>query len=475
MRWFAVIGLVTGLAASQAMAQAPSAPPLAGDWSGALTIGGRPVRLIFHVKGAPGTWTATLDSPDQGATGVPVVSINETPGGEVTFNVAIAHAAYTGRLSPLGSILQGQWTQGASSLPLTLVHNAPDAVKPKRPQAPVKPYPYLEEEVAYDNLVGHSHLTGTLTLPRGHGPFPVALMITGSGLQDRDETVFGHHPFLIWADYLTRRGIAVLRVDDRMMGGSTGDVTNATSADFATDVEAGVAYLKSRPDIDRRRIGLIGHSEGGVIAPMVAERDPGIAFIVLLAGSGEDGETLMLHQRRLIETALGLPSAAVDQSNANMRAIEDAVKDAPDQATADARLLAAWRSIITAQGGPAGTLMPAELRAVTQPWFRYFLSYDPRPTLARVRCPVLAVDGSRDLQVPAAENLAGIKEALKNNPDVTAVELPGLNHMLQTATTGLVREYGSIEETVSPLALTTVGDWVVAHVGTPLRNRPAPR
>jgi hypothetical protein len=303
----------------------------------------------------------------------------------------------------------------------------------------------------------------------------VALMITGSGLQDRDETVFGHHPFLIWADYLTRRGIAVLRVDDRMMGGSTGDVKNATTAEFATDVEAGVAYLKSRPDIDKYRIGLIGHSEGAIIAPMVAAQDSSIAFIVLLAGSGEDGETLMLHQKRLIESAMGVSPAVEGQANANMRALEDAVKNAPDQATAEARLEATWRSILAAKGKPADTLMPAQLHALTTPWMRYFLSYDPRPTLARVHCPVLAVDGSKDLQVPAAENLAGIEAALHSNPDVTTIELPGLNHFLQTAKTGLPSEYAEIDETVSPVALKTVGDWIVAHVTARPRSQRSAR
>jgi pimeloyl-ACP methyl ester carboxylesterase len=295
-------------------------------------------------------------------------------------------------------------------------------------------------------------------------------MITGSGLQDRDETVFGHRPFLVWADYLTRRGIAVLRVDDRMMGGSTGDVKSVTTADFATDVEAGVAYLKTRRDIDKRRIGLIGHSEGGVIAPMVAAKDPSIAFVVLLAGSGEDGETVLLRQKRLIETAEGVPPAVVDQANAEMRALYDSVKDAPDQATAQARLQTAWRSAVTAAGHPVETPMPAELSALTTPWMRFFLRYDPRATLPRVRCPVLAVGGSKDLQVPAAENLAAIKAAMQRNPDVTVIELPGLNHLLQTAHTGLVTEYGIIEETVSPMALKTVGDWVVAEVAAPARQ-----
>ena len=337
------------------------------------------------------------------------------------------------------------------------------ASAPSRPQTPVKPYPYREEEVAFDNAAGHAHLAGALTLPTGRGPHPAVVLITGSGLQDRDETVFGHKPFLVWADALTRRGVAVLRVDDRTMGGSTGEVKTATTADFAGDVEAAVAYLRTRRDIDPRRIGLMGHSEGGVIAPIVAARDPKIAFIVMLAGSGEDGETLLLSQQRAIATAMGLPPAAVDRSNASSRALEDAVKGAPDQAAADARLQAAWSKILADQGAPADTPMPAQVKVVARPWMRWFLAYDPRPTLARVRCPVLAVDGSKDLQVPAAENLAGIKAALASDRDVTTVELPGLNHLFQTAGTGAVSEYATIPETVSPLALKVVGDWIVAH------------
>lgn len=475
MRCWAVIGLSAALAATSSRAQTPSVSSLAGDWSGVLTPGSQSIRLVFHVTGAPGSWTATLDSPDQGAAGIPVASVSESPTGDVAFTVAIAHAGYSGHISRDGKTLQGKWTQGGSSLPLTLEHTAKVAAAPRRPQTPIKPYPYREEEVAYDNPVGHSHLAGTLTLPRGPGPFPVALMITGSGLQDRDETVFGHHPFLIWADYLTRRGIAVLRVDDRTIGGSTGEAKNTTTADFATDVEAGVAYLKSRPDIDRRHIGLIGHSEGGVIAPMVAAQDPSIAFIVLLAGSGEDGVTLMLHQKRLIETAMGVPPAVEEQADANMRSLEDAVKNAPDQAVAEARLEAAWHSVLSEKGKPADTPMPAELHVLASPWMRFFLSYDPRPMLARVHCPVLAVGGSKDLQVPAAENLAGIKLALRNNPDVTTIELPGLNHLLQTAKTGLPNEYATIEETVSPVALQTVGDWIVAHATVRSRSQTSAR
>lgn len=286
------------------------------------------------------------------------------------------------------------------------------------------------------------------------------LLITGSGLQDRDETVFGHKPFLLWADTLTRRGIAVLRVDDRQVGGSTGEVRTATTADFAGDVAAGVAFLRSRRDIDPHRIGLMGHSEGAIIAPMIAAQDRSIAFVVMLAGSGETGEALMLEQKRLIETALGLPPAAVDRSARTMQRLYDAVKDAPDQASADASLQTAWETIAAEQGRPSGSV-PAQIKVVASPWMRWFVRYDPRPVLAKVECPVLAVGGSKDLQVAPDSNLAGIKLALHANPDVTIVKLPGLNHLLQTADTGQVGEYSRIEETIAPTALRTVGDWIV--------------
>jgi pimeloyl-ACP methyl ester carboxylesterase len=444
-------------AAAGAATNAPAT--IAGDWKGVLQPGpGKDIPLVFHVTGQPGRWKGTLDSPTQNAIGFPFASVTQV-GNEATFQMAVTNAVYTATLSADGATLEGHWAGVKGTLPLTMKRSHDVIAASPRPQLPEPPFPYRSVDVAYDNIAGHAHLTGTLTLPEAKGPFPVVLLITGSGPQDRDETIFGHKPFLLWADYLTRRGIAVLRVDDRGMGGSTGDVAQATTADFAVDVEAGVNYLKSRPDIDPHRIGLMGHSEGGVIAPIVASRDPAIAFIVLLAGTGETGEDVLLAQKRLIETASGIPAALVKQSEATMRRLYDAIKDAPDQATADTRLAEAWQAIAEKPGTP----MPSELHAITVPWVRWFVRYDPRPTLAKVRCPILAIGGSKDLQVPATENLAGIKKALAGNPDVTVTELPNLNHLLQTSTTGQVSEYATIEETTSPVALKTVGDWLVSH------------
>ncbi|RMB25777.1 hypothetical protein C8J47_3729 [Sphingomonas sp. PP-F2F-G114-C0414] len=451
---------------------------IVGDWQGAIVPApGRSIPLILHISGTPGSLTATLDSPAQGAVGLPVASVKQE-GRTLHLMLTTPSASYTAILSDDGRTLEGTWSQGGGSIPLTMTRATTRTAPAKtsgtaRPQTPRPPFPYRVEEVAYDNAIGGSHLAGTLTLPANKGPFPAVLLITGSGLQDRDETLFGHKPFLVWADALTRRGIAVLRVDDRQTGGSTGDVRSATTADFAGDVEAGLAFLRSRRDVDASRIGLIGHSDGGIIAPIVADRDPALAFIVLLSSPGEPLEQVLLSQKRWLETAAGVPKATVDQSAATMQRLYDAVKGAPDQQSADSRLAAAWHSIAQHGGkrdgerggrrddAAAPAPVPIGLRTIAQPWMRWFLSYDPRPALEEVRCPVLALGGSKDVQVSASRNLADIKAALHDNPDATTIEVPGLNHLLQTAPTGNVSEYATIEETVSPIALKTVGDWIV--------------
>lgn len=456
------------LSLSPAMAWAAgSDPTLSGDWTGALAVRpGLAIPLVLHVIGSPGHWAATLDSPRQGALGLRAQAITQQ-GRAVTIRFAVPAAGYDATLSADGETLNGNWSQGAGVLPLTMQREraaADHAVM--RPQRPLPPFPYRSEDVTYDNGAGHAHLAGTLTLPAGAGPFPAVLLVTGSGLQDRDETVFGHKPFLLWADVLTRRGIAVLRVDDRQIGGSTGEVATATTADFAGDAAAGIAFLRSRPDIDPHRIGVMGHSEGADIAAMLAARDPAIAFIVMLAGPGEPGERLLLQQRRRLEQAAGVPDATVEQSAATMRTLYDAVKTARDQTQADAALRKAWQTITAAQGRPPAAMPPA-IRVVSSPWLRWFLAYDPRMDLEQVRCPVLALGGSKDMQVEANANLAAIRFALRNDHDATVTELPGLNHLFQTATTGLPSEYGTIRETIAPIALRTVEDWIVAHTVKP--------
>jgi pimeloyl-ACP methyl ester carboxylesterase len=328
---------------------------------------------------------------------------------------------------------------------------------PDRPQTPKPPFPYTSEEVAFDSTPG-VRLAGTLTLPKGPGPFPVALLIVGSGPHDRDETIFGHKPFLVLADDLTRRGIAVLRYDKRGAGGSTGRSPDVTTADFAVDARAAVAFLRTRTDIDPSRVGLIGHSEGGAIAPMVAADDPKIAFVVMMAGPGVPGDELLVAQNRAILKAAGGSEAALTAAEQANRRIYEIVKSQVSDAEAEAQV----QAILVGLGqGPLQARAGAAQAAA--PWIRWWLRYDPRPALTKLRCPVLAIDGSKDLQVVAAQNLPEIRKALKDDPDATVIELPGLNHLFQTAGTGAASEYAQIPETIAPIALTTIGDWVVAH------------
>jgi pimeloyl-ACP methyl ester carboxylesterase len=370
-----------------------------------------------------------------------------------------------------GTEISGTLKQGAALMPLVFKRTdvAPTL---SRPQDPVKPYPYDEEEVSYENKTDSVHLAGTLTLPRSKGPHPAVLLITGSGSQDRDETVARHRPFLVLADYLTRHGIAVLRVDDRGMGGSSPGTPNDTSENFAGDVLAGVEYLKTRKEINPKEIGLAGHSEGGMIAPMVAVRSPDVAFIVIIAGLGQTGADVILKQNELTLKANGVSDWRIEQTLIALKRTFAILKAEPDNIVAERRItdsLATQVAAMTAEQKKAFAPDEATLKAGSSvfliPWFRFFLAYDPRPTLMRVSVPVLAINGERDQQVSAKENLDLIAAALKagGNKDYTTAALPKLNHLLQTSQTGALSEYEQIEETIAPVALETITSWIVRH------------
>jgi uncharacterized protein len=338
-----------------------------------------------------------------------------------------------------------------------------------RPQEPKKPYPYDEEEVGYENKRDGVKLAGTLTLPRGKGPFPAVLLITGSGSQDRNESLLGHKPFLVLADYLTRQGIAVLRVDDRGVGGSSGSVPNSTTENFAADVMAGIEFLKTRKEIDPKQIGLIGHSEGGLIAPMVAAQNDDVAFIVLMAGTGLTGEETLYQQGALILKAGGASAEQLAKQRATQESMFKILKWEKDPLTIEKRLHEALSSSLTEEEKKkAEQAIAAQIKLVNTPWFCYFLTLDPRPVLRKVKCPVLAINGENDLQVPANKNLREIEAALKagGNKDLTIVRLPKLNHLFQTSETGSPNEYIKIEETIAPVALRTIGDWILKRTTT---------
>lgn len=456
LRW------ILAIAALQ-IAGAAQGPAIEGLWLGTIETGSVKLRLGLKISAAPGGgWSGTLNSLDQSANNLPLSGL-EQQGASVKFALKAAGAAFEGTLDAAGAAIAGTWRQGGGSLPLVF-HRVDQLPSIVRPQEPKKPYPYTEEEVAYDNKPGGSHLAGTLTLPTGAGPFPAALLITGSGQQDRDEALMGHKPFLVLADYLTRKGIAVLRVDDRGMGGSTGDVVNATTEDFAGDTLAGVRFLQARKGIDPRRIGLIGHSEGGAIAPMVAAREPGVAFIVMLAGTGVPGEQVSLSQSEALAKSMGASGEAMDRNREVQRQVMALVKEEADPKVRQRRLeaLAAQLTAATPAAAPA---MTNQFRMAASPWFRFFTMYDPAPTLAKVTCPVLALNGELDTQVIASLNLPPIVKALEagGNRDYEVVKFPGLNHLFQTAKSGLPDEYARIEETMAPVALETIAAWILRH------------
>jgi fermentation-respiration switch protein FrsA (DUF1100 family) len=443
-----------------------------GLWLGSLKLSnGQELRLLFNISSSPeGLPTATIDSLDQGAKGIPVEKVIYKDG-NLRLEVTAIKGSFEGALKENGTTLEGEWKQVGVVLPLELsrVEASPDM---HREQDPVKPYPYEEEEVVYENKAAGVSLAGTLTIPKAKGPFPAVLLISGSGPQNRDEEAFGHRPFLVLSDYLTRQGIAVLRIDDRGVGGSTGNFSASTTEDFVGDVLAGVEYLKSRGEIDPDQIGLIGHSEGGLIAPIGAVSSPDVAFIVLMAGPGLTGEEIILLQSRLIAEADGVPNETITKNDVLLKNIFSVLKEEENDTIAREKirgLIMETLENLSEEEKQASSYteatIDAETQALVSPWMRYFLTYDPKPVLMKVKCPVLAINGEKDLQVPPEENLRAIEEALKAgaNEDYTIKELPELNHLFQTAQTGSPTEYATIEETMSPAALKLIGDWILEH------------
>jgi pimeloyl-ACP methyl ester carboxylesterase len=438
---------------------------ITGQWNGMLKVQGIQLRIVFHINKADDGYTATMDSPDQGATGLPVTSVTfENP--KLTLKVSNAGIEYTGEFKD--DVIKGTFKQATFSTEMDLQRQALEKVEVRHPQEPVKPYPYSSEDVKFDNPVAEGvTLAGTLTLPKEGGKFPVAILISGSGRQNRDEELLGQKPFLVLSDYLTRHGIAVLRYDDRGVAQSTGDFSKATTADFATDVEAAIAYLKTRPEIDPKHIGLIGHSEGGIIAPMVAARSKDVAFIVMMAGTGMPGRELLPLQAELIGRASGMSEEELKTSKEINTHIFNLVAKTPDLDKLRPELKSYLQEVVgklPASEKPKGVsdedFIQTQINQVANPWMVYFLNYDPIPALKKVKCPVLVLNGDKDLQVPSKENLPLIRKALKHNHSAEIVEFPGMNHLFQECTTGSPDEYAKIEETLSPKMLKVTTDWI---------------
>lgn len=439
-----------------------------GLWQGALQ---GMLRLVVHVeRGTGGALAGKLDSPDQGAMGLAIDTLVATAD-SLSFEMRLIRSQFAGRRSADGDSIVGEWRQGGMALPLTL-RRGEKAIEWRRPQEPQRPYPYDTVAVTFPNARARDVvLAGTLTVPRGKGRFPCALLVTGSGPEDRNEAVFGHRPFLVLADHLTRRGIAVLRVDDRGVGGSTGQFRGATSEDFASDALAGIEFLRKRPEIDPRRIGLIGHSEGGLIAPLTAARAKDLAFVVLMAGPGIPGDSTLILQSAALRRSLGVTEESIAREIVVHRRIYALLRQGDsagvERSTRDLvriQLEGLPEEQRRAMGDPDSVAAGA-IRRFFSPWMRFFITHDPRPGLQKIRCPVLAINGEKDLQVMPKENLAAIEAALRagGNRAATVKELPGLNHLFQACRLCTVAEYSQLEETMAPAALEEISQWIRAH------------
>ncbi|NKB67466.1 MAG: alpha/beta fold hydrolase [Candidatus Latescibacteria bacterium] len=443
---------------------------LEGSWYGVLTLpNDAELRLVVEFEPRPGgELGASFFSLDEGGQAIRVNTLS-LEADVLRLEIDLLNLVMEGPLGPDSNSLELQFQVSNLSLPLDLERVAQVPGFP-RSQNLSHPLPYHEEEIAYPGGGPDVQLAATLSLPAGEGPFPAAILITGSGAQDRDETVYYHRPFLILADHLVRRGIAVLRADDRGWGASSGDFAAANTVDFVDDALAGLAYLQSRPEIDPARIGLVGHSEGGMIAPMAAAREQAIAYIALLAGPGIPAVELLERQRRDIGYTEG---ASTDQIEANIAWTSQAqalLLTEPDNSAAGRQLRALYNDLDQETKDILDwtpQILNQVVAQLTTPWYRYFITYDPAPALEQVQCPVLAINGTLDVQVAHDDNLAGIEAALERggNPDFTIETLPNLNHFFQTATTGAISEYPSLAETFAPLALERVSNWIRSRTG----------
>jgi len=449
------------------------AQDITGAWYGVLEVQDVRLRLVFHIIKSGNGYSGTMDSPDQGAKGLEVSSVSFTDN-NLTVDMIKYGIHYTGRLGDSG-IIAGTFKQGGASFPMNLSREEikePEVPKIVRPQDPSKPYPYYTEDVTFSNKSAGIKLAGTLTMPAKEGSYPAVILITGSGPQNRDAEIFNHRPFLVLSDYLTRQGFAVLRYDDRGVAASGGVFGEATSADFAADVNAALEYLQSRKEIKEKEIGLIGHSEGGGIAQMVAAGNKNVAFVVMLAGPGLPGDEILLRQKALIEKADGVPDELTKKGLETNKALFDAVKTIDDDAALKAKLTEILAKAVSETDVPGGldvdktAIVKSEVESLVAPWMRAFIRYDPAPNLRKISCPVLALNGDKDMQVPAKDDLEAIRKYItgNGNRNVTVKEMKGMNHLFQECSTGSPSEYGYIEQTFSPVALKEISGWLQRQV-----------
>lgn len=484
----ALAAFALGCAAQEQREAAADPAGLVGNWAGTADAGDVQLELRLVLAEEEGVVSATVNSLTRWnweghnseklsfSLGAPVVTVN---GYSISVPLPDFQASYSGTWSQEDSSITGTFTQAGESLPLVLERLSEDEAGPRWPQTPKGPFPYLAEDVAYPNPQGGHTLAATFTRPEAGGPFPAVILISGSGPYRRDPTGSGHRPLAVLADHLTRSGIAVLLYDDRGAGESTGDFSAATTEDLATDALAGVAYLKTRDDVDHGKIGLAGASEGGLIAPMAAAQSPDVSYIVLLAGPGVNGERILRAQLELRARAGGASEEVVAEALERQGAIHEILRSETDPERSREAIEAIIRTRFenasiqerllysTTHDATLTQIVSEQVQAVNTPWRRYFLTYEPASTLEQVSVPVLAINGTRDLWVPHEENLREIEAALKRGGS-TRYEiraLPGINHFLQHAEIGTTRESLAIEETIAVEVLELIGDWIVRVTG----------
>jgi uncharacterized protein len=446
---------------------------LSGIWTGKLTLPNTiKLTIVFNLqKDNADKYNATLDSPDQGAKGIPTegVTIKED---SILITVPVIAGSFEGKIYIDSMKIDGKWKQGGMNLDL-VVYKVDKVEEVKRPQEPKEPFPYKVEDVKFENKIDNITLAGTLTIPQEGEKFPAVVLISGSGGQNRNEEMLGHKPFLVIANYFTRNGFAVLRYDDRGIAESKGNYSTATTEDFATDALSAVEFLKTRNEINHSKIGLIGHSEGGMIAPMTAVQSNDVAFIVLMAGIGIPGDSILYLQGELIQRAEGTSEAEIQNSVRIQRKLFKMIKEINDDEMLKSKISEAFKEDYASLSdedkskmGDPEVYLQMQMKTITSPWFKYFVRFDPVPTLEKVKCPALAINGEKDLQVPPKENLSAIESALKRggNKNYETKLLPGLNHLFQTSKTGAISEYSRIEETISPLALETMLNWLNKNI-----------
>ena len=425
-------------------------------WKGILDVDPQKFKfLLKFYREQDGSMTARLDSLNEGLKGMKLELDRDDE--NCNFELKISAASYVGKLNEAKDRIEGTWTQRAVKQELNFEKIALNSEEPlNRPQHPKKPYPYAAEEVTFENAKDAIKLAGTFTKPKNGGPFPTVILITGSGPQDRDETLLGHKPFLVIADHLTRNGIAVLRFDERGVGESTGQFGAATTQDLSRDVEAAFEYLRTREDVAKETIGFVGHSEGGLIAPMIAARRTDVGMIVLLAGPGVSGREIGISQTRAFNEAAGVEKAQLDEQEEFLRIVMD---ELVENGTCSEEFIDG----LVAETPETRAAAETAIATMDNPWFKYFLQYDPQPALKKVKCPVLILNGKKDLQVLADLNVDAIEAALKAGGNTTfeSHKLENMNHLFQeTKGPGLKAEYGQLEETFSPKALKIISDWL---------------